>query len=86
MSSYPNMSYCMFQNTREAMQQLLSAMEEEGGHLLADMSRDELRAFNDLYNQCEAFVELANQVQQDFEEMEQDNQVAEHCELPAELG
>jgi len=70
--SFPNMSYCMFQNTRAAMNQLLGAMEDEGGALLADMSADERRAFNELFNQCEAFLELAQDVQADFEEMEKD--------------
>ena len=70
--SFPNMSYCMFQNTRLAMNQLLGAMEDEGGALLADMSADERRAFNELFNQCEAFMELAQDMQAEFEEMEKD--------------
>ena len=68
--SFPNMSYCMFQNTRLAMNQLLGAMEDEGGALLTDMSADERRAFNELFNQCEAFLELAQDMQAEFEETE----------------
>ena len=70
--SFPNMSYCMFHNTRAAMNQLLNAMEDEGGALLADMCADERRAFNELFNQCEAFMELAQDMQAEFEEMEKD--------------
>lgn len=66
--SYPNMSYCMFQNTRAAMQQLFYAMEEEGGQLLADMSNDERRAFDELFGMCEAFTQMAEDVLEDFEE------------------
>jgi hypothetical protein len=54
------------------MNQLLNAMEDEGGALLADMSADERRAFNELFNQCEAFMELAQDMQAEFEEMEKD--------------
>lgn len=70
--SYPNMSYCMFQNTRTAMQQLLGAMEEEGAALLTDMSAEERRAMGELFNQCEAYVELAQDLQTEFEEMAKD--------------
>lgn len=67
---YPNMSYCMFQNTRTAMQQLLYAMEEEGGELLADMSRDERRAFDELFGMCQAYTEMAEDTLADFEDQE----------------
>lgn len=68
--SYPNMSYCMFQNTRTAMQQLFYAMEEEGGQLLADMSKDERRAFDELFGMCEAFTQMAEETLEDFEMQE----------------
>lgn len=70
--SYPNMSYCMFENTMHAMNQLLGAMEDEGGALLADMSSEERRAFAQLFNQCESYVEMAQAMQEEFEEMEKD--------------
>lgn len=59
MSNYPNMSYCMFQNTVLAMRQLLAAMNEDGAELLADMSRDERRAFEELFHACEDYMTQA---------------------------
>ncbi len=58
MSNYPNMSYCMCQNTVLAMRQILNAMEEEGPMFLHDMDSDERRAFQKLFNLCETFVEM----------------------------
>jgi len=70
--SYPNMTYCMFQNTRAALQQLLYAMEEDGGALLEDMSTEERRAFDELAGMCTAYTQMAEDTLQDFEENEQD--------------
>jgi hypothetical protein len=63
-SRYPNMSYCMFENTQLAMAQLLENMREaleEGtaAEFFADMSSDEQRAFNELYNMSEDFLAVA---------------------------
>ena len=33
MSNYPNMSYCMCENTMSAMHQVLNAMEDQGVEL-----------------------------------------------------
>ena len=46
MSNYPNMSYCMCENTLLALRQVLNAMQEEGPMFLQEMSRDERRAFD----------------------------------------
>lgn len=59
---HPNMSYCMFQNTLLAMRQLLNAMEEGGSELFADMSSEERRAFDELFNACEAYQSTAEQM------------------------
>lgn len=69
--SYPNMTYCMFQNTRAALQQLIYAMEADGGALLEDMSTEERRAFDELAGMCEAYTEMAEDTLNDFEENEQ---------------
>ena len=34
MSNYPNMSYCMIENTTRAMAQIVDALAEVGSHLL----------------------------------------------------
>lgn len=70
MSNYPNMSYCMCENTLLAMRQIVTAMQEEGVGFLADLSRDERRAFQELFNTCEDFMNLSEEVQAVYEDME----------------
>jgi len=71
MSNYPNMSYCMNENTLAAMNQIVNAMNEEGPAFLTEMSRDEKRAFQQLFNVCEDFMSLSEELQ---EEVERDGQ------------
>lgn len=71
MSSYPNMSYCMCENTLAAMNQIVNAMNEEGPAFLTEMSRDERRAFEQLFSMCEDFMSLSEELQ---EEVERDGQ------------
>lgn len=68
MSNYPNMSYCMNQNTLLAMRQVVNAMYDQGADFLADLSHDERRAFQELFNLCEDFMNLSEELQQDLEE------------------
>jgi len=70
MSNYPNMSYCMCENTLSAMRQVIDAMREQGPEFLLDMSREEKRAFQELFNACEDFVDAANEM----DEYEHDGQ------------
>jgi len=70
MSNYPNMSYCMCENTLLAMRQVIDAMREQGPEFLLDMSREEKRAFRELFNACEDFVDAANEM----DEYEHDGQ------------
>ena len=67
MSNYPNMSYCMCENTLLAMRQVVQAMQEEGVGFLADMSREEKRAFQELFNTCEDFMNLSEELQDEYE-------------------
>lgn len=71
MSNYPNMSYCMNENTLAAMNQIVNAMNEEGPAFLTEMSRDEKRAFQQLFSVCEDFMSLSEELQ---EEVERDGQ------------
>ena len=64
MSNYPNMSYCMCENTLLAMRQVIDAMQEQGPEFLLDLSREEKRAFRELFNACEDFVDAANEMDQ----------------------
>jgi hypothetical protein len=67
MSNYPNMSYCMCENTLLAMRQIVQAMQEEGVGFLADMNREEKRAFQELFNTCEDFMNLSEELQDEYE-------------------
>ena len=62
MSNYPNMSYCMNENTLAAMNQIINAMNEEGPMFLREMSRSEKRAFQELFNVCEDFLTLSEEL------------------------
>ena len=73
MSNYPNMSYCMNENTLLAMRQIVSAMQEQGADFLRDLSRDERRAFGELFNTCEDFMNLSEELQDELE-LEDDGQ------------
>ena len=67
MSSYPNMSYCMCENTSLAMSQILDAMRENDLDFLKDMGREERFAFTCLIEQCKTFVEAAEAMTGDEE-------------------
>jgi hypothetical protein len=71
MSNYPNMSYCMCENTVLAMRQILNAMQEEGPQFLLEMNRDEKRAFQALFNLCEDFLTASEELEQETKDMEQ---------------
>jgi len=61
--SYPNMSYCMCENTLLAMRQILNSMEDEGQEFVLDMGSEERRAYEELYHACEAFMRMAEELQ-----------------------
>lgn len=74
MSNYPNMSYCMCENTLLALRQVLDAMREEGPQFLQEMSRDERRAFQELFNTCEDFLTASEELQDEYEQEQRDGQ------------
>ena len=74
MSNYPNMSYCMFQNTQMAMDQLITFMQEADQDDMLDMSKDELRAMRELFGYCEQYMKLA----EEFDDRRQ--QLLDACE------
>lgn len=69
MSNYPNMSYCMFQNTRAAMDQLALFMQEADFDDVLDISRDELCAMRELVGYCEQYIRLAEDFDSKRQEM-----------------
>ena len=74
MSNYPNMSYCMCNNTLLALKQITEAMESEGPMFLREMHRDERRAFEELFHYCESFLTLSEELQEELEQEERDGQ------------
>ena len=69
MSNYPNMSYCMYQNTRLALQQILGDLEEahEKGVTYEEYvedfsSSDERRAMNELVDLFEEVRYMINEL------------------------
>lgn len=74
MSNYPNMSYCMCENTLAAMRQIMEAMNNEGPMFLHDMSKDERRAFDALFSVCEDFLTASEELQEEYEQDQRDGQ------------
>ncbi len=74
MSNYPNMSYCMNENTLSALKQVLDAMQEEGPQFLRELNRTERRAFEELFHYCESFLTMSEELQEEFEQEERDGQ------------
>ena len=68
--NYPNMSYCMCNNTLIALRQILNEMKYEGPNFLRELSADEKRAFQELFNACEDFMNLSEELQDEFDREE----------------
>ena len=58
----PNMSYCMCENTLLAMRQAINAMVNEGPMFLHDLSLSERESFEEIFNACETFINLADEL------------------------
>ncbi len=67
MSNYPNMSYCMCENTLLALKQITETMLHEGPMFLKELSREELRSYKELFNACESFLTLAEELEAEAE-------------------
>ena len=60
MSNYPNMSYCMCNNTEAAFNQIMDAMDEQGDvKFVKELSMDELRSFNEIAFIARQFAQRA---------------------------
>ena len=60
MSNYPNMSYCMCNNTEVAFNQIMDAMDEQGDiEFVKQLSMDELRSFNEIAFMARQFAQRA---------------------------
>lgn len=65
--NYPNMSYCMCENTLLALKQITEAMEQEGPQFLNEMNKEERRAYRELFDYCESFLALAEELEDEAE-------------------
>ena len=74
MSNYPNMSYCMFENTQLAMDQLATFLQAADQDDMLDMSKSELRAMRELVGYCEQYIRLV----EEFDDQRQ--QILDACE------
>jgi hypothetical protein len=64
MRDYPNMSYCMCQNTLAALNQIMDAMDEQGSvQFVRDLNMDEMRAFDELIYVARQFAKRAERAQ-----------------------
>ena len=64
MKDYPNMSYCMCQNTLSALEQIMDAMDEQGAtKFLKMLNMDEMRAFDELIHVTRKFSKSAQKAQ-----------------------
>ena len=84
MSSYPNMSYCMCENTLLAMKQVVGAMQDEGPMFLKEMNRDERRAFEAMFDMCEAFMSMSEELQEEVERDGQPDEAQEWADFDPE--
>ena len=60
MRDYPNMSYCMCNNTEAGLNQIMDAMDEQGDvEFVKELSMDELRSFNEIAFMARLFAQRA---------------------------
>ena len=68
MSNFPNMSYCMCENTMASLRQVLEAMQHEYPEdFVREMSKYERAAFEELAQMCRLVADTADQVQAELE-------------------
>ena len=68
------MSYCMFENTQMAMDQLATFLQAADQDDMLDMSKSELRAMRELVGYCEQYMSLV----EEFDDRRQ--QILDACE------
>ena len=69
-SRFPNMSYCMCENTVQALIQIIDHMDEDPENFVRDLNASELNSFNRLYDLCKEFRRTADFVVECAEELE----------------
>jgi hypothetical protein len=70
MSNYPNMSYCAFENTAAAMDQLAEMLDNAvQNNEPLDLNQYELRHYREMHEKCRALMELLEQHEDMVEEV-----------------
>lgn len=86
MSNYPNMSYCMNENTLLALRQVIEAMQMEGPQFLRELSSSERRAWECLFHACEDFTKLSEELHDEVEQDYNDSMDGDHASALASAG
>jgi hypothetical protein len=68
-SRFPNMSYCMCENTVQALIQIIDHMDEDPENFVRDLNASELRSFQRLHELCGEFRRTADFVSELAEEL-----------------
>lgn len=77
MSNFPNMQYCMFENTSNAMDQIADAIQVAiDDQALLNLNRYEDRPFNEMWEKCRSLMTLLEQ----YEEMKDELREADSQE------
>jgi len=85
MSNFPNMSYCAFENTANAMEQCANMVQEAlDNNEPLDLNQYEQRPFDGMYEQCRALMELLERYEQMVDETRKE--LVEDDEDPEESG
>ena len=72
-----NMSYCMFENTKNDLQQCVQALDEAETMAELDLSRDEKRSYEFMRELCQNFLDCAARL----DSAEEDNELDDAREL-----
>ena len=78
MSNYPNMSYCAWENTAAAMDQVAGMLEDAlDAREKMVLNQYEQRPFNEMWEKCRAMMELLERYEEMVEELDTDNEPLE---------
>lgn len=69
MSNFPNMSYCMCENTLASLRQVYETMQHEcATDFIGQMNKHERAAFNELAQMCRLVADKADEVDSEYTE------------------
>jgi hypothetical protein len=66
------------------MRQVVTAMQEEGPMFLQEMNKDERRAFEAMFDMCETFMTVAEELQEEVESDGQPDEAQEWADFDPE--